>query len=74
MTLSSGKEADYYVNLRRATLHHEAAPLIGSLIREADRGLGLRRGRRLTTGADPVAAAIMHAPAVPSTPSWSARR
>jgi orotate phosphoribosyltransferase len=29
VTLSSGKEADYYVDLRRATLHHEAAPLIG---------------------------------------------
>lgn len=26
VTLSSGKEADYYVDLRRATLHHEAAP------------------------------------------------
>jgi orotate phosphoribosyltransferase len=29
VTLSSGKEADYYVDLRRATLHHRAAPLIG---------------------------------------------
>mgnify|MGYP002143335672 CR=1 FL=1 len=29
VTLSSGIEADYYVDLRRATLHHEAAPLIG---------------------------------------------
>ncbi|MDT1795589.1 hypothetical protein QLF86_25475, partial [Salmonella enterica subsp. enterica serovar Oslo] len=29
VTLSSGKEADYYVDLRRGTLHHEAAPLIG---------------------------------------------
>ncbi len=34
VTLSSGKEADYYVDLRRATLHHKAAPLIGSLLRE----------------------------------------
>ena len=25
VTLSSGKEADYYVDLRRATLHHEAS-------------------------------------------------
>ena len=33
VTLSSGKEADYYVDLRRATLHHKAAPLIGSLLR-----------------------------------------
>jgi orotate phosphoribosyltransferase len=34
VTLSSGKEADYYVDLRRATLHHRAGPLIGRLIRE----------------------------------------
>ena len=30
--LSSGKEADYYVDLRRVTLDHVAAPLILSLI------------------------------------------
>ncbi len=34
VTLSSGKEADYYVDLRRATLHHDAGPLIGKLLRE----------------------------------------
>ena len=33
-TLSSGKEADYYVDLRRATLHHRASALIGALMRE----------------------------------------
>ena len=27
--LSSGREADYYVDLRRVTLDHEAAPLVG---------------------------------------------
>jgi orotate phosphoribosyltransferase len=32
VTLSSGIEADYYVDLRRATLHHEAAPLIGQVV------------------------------------------
>ena len=32
VTLSSGKEADYYVDLRRVTLHHEAAPLIGRVM------------------------------------------
>ncbi|HEY2793749.1 MAG TPA: orotate phosphoribosyltransferase, partial [Micromonosporaceae bacterium] len=26
VVLSSGREADYYVDLRRVTLHHEAAP------------------------------------------------
>ncbi|MGH3468187.1 MAG: orotate phosphoribosyltransferase, partial [Thermocrispum sp.] len=34
VTLSSGKEADYYVDLRRATLQHAAAPLIGKLMRQ----------------------------------------
>lgn len=34
VTLSSGKEADYYVDLRRATLHHRAGALIGRLVRE----------------------------------------
>ncbi len=29
VTLSSGKEADYYVDLRRITLDGEAAPLVG---------------------------------------------
>ena len=29
VTLSSSAEADYYVDLRRITLHHETAPLIG---------------------------------------------
>ena len=32
VTLSSGKEADYYVDLRRATLHRESAKLIGELL------------------------------------------
>ena len=34
VVLSSGKESDYYVDLRRATLHHHAARLIGTLMRE----------------------------------------
>lgn len=34
VTLSSGREADYYVDLRRATLHHRASALIGRLMRE----------------------------------------
>jgi orotate phosphoribosyltransferase len=50
VTLSSGKEADYYVDLRRATLHHRAAPLIGHV-------------GGLTLGADPIATALLHAAA-----------
>ena len=30
--LSSGKEADYYVDLRRVTLDHVAAPLVGEVM------------------------------------------
>lgn len=65
VTLSSGKEADYYVDLRRATLHHRASALIGRLMREltADWDYALVGG--LTLGADPVATAIMHAPGRP---------
>jgi orotate phosphoribosyltransferase len=29
VTLSSGREADYYVDLRRITLSSQAAPLVG---------------------------------------------
>ena len=39
VTLSSGREADYYVDLRRATLHHEAGPLIGILLRKGEADL-----------------------------------
>ena len=32
VTLASGLESDFYVDMRRATLHHEAAPLIGHVM------------------------------------------
>ena len=32
VTLASGRESDFYVDMRRATLHHEAAPLIGHVM------------------------------------------
>ena len=63
VTLSSGIEADYYVDLRRATMHHEAAPLIGKvmldLIDSANLG-HIDAVGGLTMGADPVASAILH--------------
>ncbi|MFZ0903522.1 MAG: orotate phosphoribosyltransferase [Mycobacterium sp.] len=65
VTLSSGKEADYYVDLRRATLHHRAAPLIGRLIRELTDDWEYAAVGGLTLGADPVATAVMHAPGRP---------
>ncbi|WP_216894305.1 orotate phosphoribosyltransferase [Nocardia alni] len=65
VTLSSGKEADYYVDLRRATLHHEAAPLIGKLLRELASDWEFDAVGGLTMGADPVASAMMHTPGRP---------
>ncbi len=63
VTLSSGLEADYYVDLRRATLHHEAAPLIGNVMLDLleQNGLGhVECVGGLTMGADPVATAMLH--------------
>jgi orotate phosphoribosyltransferase len=61
VTLSSGREADYYVDLRRATLHHEAAPLVGALLRQLTADWAFDAVGGLTLGADPVATAMMHA-------------
>ncbi|MDQ2791950.1 MAG: orotate phosphoribosyltransferase, partial [Actinomycetota bacterium] len=65
VTLSSGAQADYYVDLRRVTLHHEAAPLIGMLVRELTSDWSYQAVGGLTLGADPVAAAVLHAPGPP---------
>lgn len=65
VTLSSGRQADYYIDLRRATLHHRAAPLIGRLIRELTEDWDYVAVGGLTLGADPVATAVMHAPGRP---------
>ncbi|KBZ68273.1 orotate phosphoribosyltransferase [Mycobacterium colombiense] len=65
VTLSSGKEADYYVDLRRATLHHRASALIGALMRELTSDWDYDVVGGLTLGADPVATAVMHAPGRP---------
>ena len=65
VTLSSGKEADYYVDLRRATLHHRAGPLIGALLRDLVADWEFDAVGGLTMGADPVALAVMHAPGRP---------
>lgn len=65
VTLSSGRLADYYVDLRRATLHHEAGPLIGILLRQLTSDWSFEAAGGLTLGADPVATAMMHAPGPP---------
>jgi orotate phosphoribosyltransferase len=61
VTLSSGREADYYVDLRRASLHAEAAPLIGRVMLELVEDWSFEAIGGLTLGADPVAGAVLHA-------------
>ena len=63
VTLSSGKEADYYVDLRRITLDGEAAPLVGVVMRDLIADLDYDAVGGLTLGADPVATSILHASA-----------
>lgn len=58
--LSSGKEADYYVDLRRVTLDHIGAPLVGEVMLDLTKDLDYEAVGGLTLGADPVAAAMMH--------------
>lgn len=65
VVLSSGAEADYYVDLRRVTLHHAAAPLVGRLLRELTADWDYAAVGGPTLGADPVAAAMLHAPGRP---------
>ena len=55
VTLSSGKEADYYVDLRRITLDGEAAPLVGRVMLDLVADLDFDAVGGLTLGADPVA-------------------
>ncbi len=61
--LSSGKEADYYVDLRRVTLDAQAAPLVGQVMLDATEDLEYDAVGGLTLGADPVATAMLHAAA-----------
>ncbi len=63
VTLSSGGEADYYVDLRRTTLSGEAAPLVGRVMLELTADLEYDAVGGLTLGADPIATAMLHAAA-----------
>ncbi len=60
-TLTSGKKATYYVDLRKVSLDHRVAPLIGQVmldliaeVHDVDAVGGM------TMGADPIAAAVLH--------------
>jgi orotate phosphoribosyltransferase len=63
VTLSSGREADWYVDLRRLTLHHAGAPLVGRVMLDLVDDLEFDAVGGLTLGADPVATAMLHAAA-----------
>jgi orotate phosphoribosyltransferase len=65
VTLSSGREASYYVDLRRVTLHAEAAPLVGAVMLDLLDAAGIEADAAggLTMGADPVGTAMLHAAA-----------
>ena len=61
VTLSSGRTADYYIDLRRVTLHAQAAPLAGRVMLDLIAGWDVDAVGGLTMGADPVATAMLHA-------------
>ncbi|WP_049557724.1 orotate phosphoribosyltransferase [Nonomuraea sp. SBT364] len=63
VVLSSGQEADFYLDLRRITLDGVAAPLVGRVMLELTADLEFDAVGGLTLGADPVAAAMLHAAA-----------
>lgn len=60
VTLASGKEADYYVDLRRVTLDGVAAPLVGAVMADLVADWDFEAAGGLTLGADPVAVAMLH--------------
>jgi orotate phosphoribosyltransferase len=60
-TLTSGKKATYYVDLRKVSLDHRAAPLIGQVMLDLIAEIpDVAAVGGMTMGADPVAAAILH--------------
>jgi orotate phosphoribosyltransferase len=63
VVLSSGQEADWYLDLRRITLHHAGAPLVGRVMRDMTSDWEYDAVGGLTLGADPVATAMLHAAA-----------
>jgi orotate phosphoribosyltransferase len=66
--LSSGAHASSYVDLRRITLDGRLAPLAGRVMLALTWDLSYEAVGGLTLGADPVAAAMMHAAARRGTP------
>ena len=67
-TLSSGKQATYYVDMRKLTLDHRAAPAIGRIMLDLIGDLDVVAVGGLTLGADPIANAVLHASVATDTP------
>ena len=63
VVLSSGQRANWYIDLRRVLLDGRSAPLAGRVMLELTADLDYDAVGGLTLGADPVAAAMMHAAA-----------
>ncbi|WP_298228728.1 orotate phosphoribosyltransferase [Gryllotalpicola sp.] len=60
-TLTSGAQASYYVDLRKVSLDHRVAPLIGQVMLDLIADVpGVVAVGGMTMGADPIAAAILH--------------
>ncbi len=59
--LTSGKQASYYIDLRKVSLDHRVAPLIGRVMVELISDVhDVFAVGGLTMGADPIAAAVLH--------------
>ena len=68
VVLSSGAEADWYLDLRRVALHHEGGPLVGRVLLDLTADWEYEAVGGLTLGADPVAGAALHAGAASGRP------
>jgi orotate phosphoribosyltransferase len=60
-TLTSGKKATYYVDLRKVSLDHRVAPLIGQVMLDLIAEIpDVAAVGGMTMGADPIASAVLH--------------
>ncbi|HEU4807684.1 MAG TPA: orotate phosphoribosyltransferase [Homoserinimonas sp.] len=60
-TLTSGKKATYYVDLRKVSLDHRVAPLIGQVMLDLIAEVpDVAAVGGMTMGADPIASAVLH--------------
>ena len=60
-TLTSGKKASFYVDLRKLSLDHRAAPLIGQVMLDLIADVpDVAAVGGLTMGADPIATSMLH--------------